>query len=237
VESNDPQGPKNVVLFWQGRAEPVFEAPLIDVFRVPADKPYERVVKLTYPGGPRALSPELESVDCQSAQVKVTVLRNRPDAVYYGSANSGRFSLGNLELLLQIAPPSAGGHFRTICHLTFRYGDQHIRRQLPISIHFLGGEVTPEVEGITLTAGDSASMVGQERVVRILERSSSGELEVTGSPPWLGCRVDSGEERTSHVRLKLLRAPDTLFVSETVQVGRKGEPQTRTPIKVHVYTP
>src|SRR5262249_4390155 len=97
IESNDPEGPKSVVLSWHGRAKPQLVPYKIDVQAVPMGQPYERTVRLVYPGGKSALVPRLERCECESALVEVRPGNNDPLAVRFARSGLLTQILGEQE--------------------------------------------------------------------------------------------------------------------------------------------
>ncbi|MFO0842731.1 MAG: cysteine peptidase family C39 domain-containing protein [Gemmataceae bacterium] len=234
IESEDPGGPQTVFLSWHGKSRPTLDPVYIGAERVPADRPFERTVKLIYPAGPGALAPRLEKVECDSPFVELHAGRLDPASLQRGVISPGRRQLGELELLLHVKAPSASSRVESMCRLTVAVGSQRHQMRLPVSITFLGGEVMPELGGLVFSAPSASKLVGLERTLKVSSRSGRGDVEVTNLPPWLTCGERKGGEP---LLFRVTKPPSGASGEHTVFLRLKGEPATSVPVKVHWVSP
>lgn len=237
VESNDPQGSKSVFLSWRGRAKPVLDPCQIIAHQVPADRPFERTVKIVYPGGKRAVTPHLERVECDTPYVEVREGQSTSVSLPFAIAGPDSRTLGELEFHVRVTPPSASARVHTICRLAIRYGDQLLKLELPVSVHFLGGEITPEADAVVFSAADRQTLIGQQRSLRITGRSPGLNIQVTDLPKWLECHKEAVAGGATDLRFKIVGLPDGSFNQYAVHIAQIDKPSTRLPIAVYVYFP
>jgi hypothetical protein len=232
VESNDPEGPKSLVLAWRGTAQPRLAPGWVAATSVPTDRAYQRTLKLIYPGGKSAIAPRLERCECASPRVQTREGKNDPMAVQYGVGGQLVGVSGELELYLTVQPPPAPELFQTQCKLVLDYGPTPTTLEFPVTVDFTGGELTPDVRSVVFSAGSAGALVGQEREVRVARRDR-GEIEVRDLPSWLDGRVVSTTETECVVRLRVAAPPPAkLLVQHTLHLGWPGDSRSQVPLQV-----
>src|SRR5262249_32139750 len=150
----------------------------IDVQAVPMGQPYERTVRLVYPGGKSALVPRLERCECESALVEVRPGNNDPLAVRFARSGLLTQILGEQELHVKVRPPDVPGLFTSKCTLHLKYGETVMTLTLPISLSFQSGKLRPEVNAVVFSAASMDDLKGQERLICIAHDSPAGDLVV-----------------------------------------------------------
>ncbi len=234
VDSNDPEGPKTVMLSWHGKAEPTLVPYRIEAQRVRADQAYERTVKLVYPGGKSARVPTLERWESDCPLVEVRAGRNDPQAMRLAVSGLMTRILGEQDLQVTVRPPATPGPVRSACKLFFKYGHSTVSLTLPISVQFVSAEIAPEVTSVVFSALHSDELAGHERVVRVADRHGA-ELIVENAPAWLSCRLSREEDGSAFLHLKIIQRPAESMVQSTLQIVRRQEPDIRTPLRVTVF--
>jgi hypothetical protein len=231
VQSDDPAGDIKVTLWWHARSRPVLH-PIQNVATAPSDEPYRKTLKILYPGGDKALRPKLVKVECDSPHVSVREGEDRPTA----KVEAGGRTFGELDLHLNVTPPGPNAQVNTACHVTVRQGDQSYRLGFVLSVHFLGGDITPEAGGLVFAAASPQALAGQTRTLRVTTRAKPDEVEVIGLPAWLTCETQATGAEFS-LRFKLTGAPESSFTQHTIYLSCKGRPRTKVPVTVHCVTP
>ncbi len=232
VESNDPEGPKHLVLAWHGTAKPHLFPIRIDAAAVPLGETYQRTIRLIYPGGKSAIVPELVRFECDSPSVALRVGTNNPLAVRYGLSGMLVGIIGEQELRLRIEQPPEPGLFEAHGKLILKYGASTVNLELPISLNYYGGEVMPDVSGVVFAAPRQENLLGQERRVGLGTQGSSNMFNIYGAPTWLACRVDSDSKRGASLYFKVTGPLPDRFMSSKVFVGRAGSRLQSTSVAV-----
>jgi hypothetical protein len=227
IESNDPRGDKKLSLWWHGRSRPVLHPVRVVADAAPADQPFEKTLKLIYPGGEKAIQPHLERVECDSPHVTV---REGQRQVVEGP---GGYTFSELDFHVSITPPGPSGHLDTVCQLTIQQGDQTHQLAFLVSIQFLGGKVKPESAGVIFAATSPHDLVGQERMLRVAVPTGQSELDVAELPDWLTCDQEAEGESQRGLRFHLTHPPERRFTQHTVFLRLRGEPGPGVPVVIH----
>jgi Peptidase C39 family/Protein of unknown function (DUF1573) len=221
VESNDPEGPKHILLYWHGKAEPKLLPRWISATNVPLDHPYERTVKLIYPGGKSALVPHLKSYQCDRQGVEVHEGRNDPLSSKFTTLGLLTNIIGEMELHVRIQPPSKPEHLQAYCKLLLTYGKDEQTINLPLIISFAGGQLAPDVSSVTFSAAHHEELLSQERLVRIPDQDPRGEINVSNAPSWLSCEIQRTTDKAHLLRLKVVSVPPALPEQDVIHIARK----------------
>jgi hypothetical protein len=235
VLSNDPAGPKNVVLTWHGEVTPLLIPSFIHSSPVPCDLAYERTIQVVYPGGKSAPIPRLERFECNSPLMSVREGRNDPLAKKFGRSGLVTNILGELDLQLRVQAPPQPGWLRAQCKFFLKYGKSTVPLTLPIAIPFTAGPLAPDVDAITFSSGRLEELKGQERLVRVTDRAPGGEIIIQDVPDWLEAKVLSRSANESLLRLRLLKSPPGLFVSRSVTIARARDARSKVVLPVRVF--
>jgi hypothetical protein len=223
VQSNDPDGEKHVVLSWQGKAKPMLVPRWVAASNAPLDRPYERTIRLVYPGGKSALVPHLKSWECDHQGVEVLEGRNDPLATKFSTSGILTNILGEMELHLRIHPPSKPEYIQTICKLSMAYGNDIQTINLPLLLSFSGwGQLVPDVSSVTFSAIRRENLLSQERLVSIADQAPLGEISISDAPRWLTCEIHRKSEGHHLLRLKVVSVPSVLPAQHTLHITRRG---------------
>jgi hypothetical protein len=98
---------------------------------------------------------------------------------------------GELELHVRVEPPESPEVFTSRCHLVLNYGSRRTTVDLPITVEFQGGELTPDVQAVVFSAASPGELKGQERLVQISSRDGGRDVEIQNVPAWLAWEVIS----------------------------------------------
>jgi hypothetical protein len=237
VASNDPEGPKTLLLSWHGKSSPLLVPSYIAPESAPADRPYERVVRLIYPGGKSAIVPHLKRVECDSPRVTIREGMNDPEQTRFATRGQVKNSLGELALHVRITPPAAPEIFQAKANLVVSYGNTPTTLSLVFAIPFIGGELTPDVQTVTFSASTLEDLKGQERLVRVTQREPERDLQVLDTPPWLNAEVVSREGKPVTIRLKLAQIPHEGLTQHTIRIARANDPTSELRLPVNVFAP
>jgi hypothetical protein len=236
VESNDPDGPKHILLLWQGGAKPILVPRWITSANVPLDRPYKRTIRLIYPGGKSALVPHLKSCECDRRGVEAHEGRNDPTAIKFTASGLLTNILGEMELHLCITPPTKPERLQTTCKLALSYGNDTPIISLPLNLSFSGGQLSPDVTSVTFSAGGREELVSQERFVRVADQDPRGEIEVSDVPSWLTCEIKRKTQNDHVLLLKVVRVPSVLPLQHTIHIARKGGGSFQSDLRVNVMS-
>ena len=231
IETN--AGEQKAVLWWNGRYRPTLHPVNVEADSAPHGVPFEKTLKVIYPGGANAIPPTLEGFECDTPNVSIRQGENRTMAERIQSAGAAAHVFGELDVHLIIKPPASGATLLANGELIVRQGDQTYRLGVHISVRFLGGPFTPQTTGVVFSAAKRDELAGQERTLSVSAVENAGEIEWTGIPDWLACDVKPQGTQGYQVRFRLLRAPEGSFSHQTIQLGRKGEPASRVPVVVY----
>ncbi len=235
IESNDPAGAKHLALSWQGAAEPRCVPGGISEPAAPIGRPYERTLKVIYPGGKSAIQPHVEKFECPSPRVKVREGSNNPTAARF--ANSGLLVnvQGELEVHVTVDPASSPDLLQTAGTLVLRHGNSIVNVRVPIDVRFTGTALAPDVDTVSFAAGRPGELVGQERTIRVTSKAG-GEIEVRDVPAWMACTVVDRDERGFSLQLKIVEQPRDPLSQFAISVGATNEAGSFVPVSVNVFT-
>jgi hypothetical protein len=235
VNSNDPDGPKTLVLTWRGLGDPYVTPRTILCEQAPADRAFKRTIHLIYPGGRSAVMPRFLAAIVDSRLISFEAGKNDCEALRVATAGMVTYALGELELKVTVRPPEKGGMVSKQCQLRFQYGEKRIELSLPINVRFYGGEIAPDVGRIVFAAPRPEELLGQERIINVVNRAR-GDLLVKNSPPWLKCEwLEEGNEK-SVLRLSIIE-PVAGSKCHAIDVASKQRPGASTPIQIELFVP
>lgn len=235
IESNDHSSSKKVYLSWVGEHKPVLHPVNIEPQTVRGDIAYRKILQVIYTGGDNSLRPSLESVECDSPYVKVTEADYRSVA-QPASASTGGRTIGELDLLLEIKPPSQGITVNSPCYLIIRQGKEKYRLQCRLMVKFLGSQLIPESDGILFSASLPSELVEQVRTLRIFTSDYSGKLKLEGLPSWVTCEQETIDKGQCLLHFRVKQSPDSGQSVDCIRLGIPGEPSSIIPIKIHHIT-
>jgi hypothetical protein len=235
VESNDPEGPKHLVLAWHGAARPNLLPRRILEPSAAVGRPYERTIRLVYPGGRSAVVPRLARVECPSPRVTIREGKNDRTATRLAVSGGLVDVVGELELRVSVQPPPEPELLETYCKLHVKYGETESVLYLLLSVRFLGSEITPEVPAVVFSAPRMPALVGQERLVPVTVPDDMHDLTVQDVPPWLDCRVLPKAGKAFPLRVKVCKLPPEPVVRHTLHLGSNGVPSRSTPLRVCTF--
>jgi hypothetical protein len=237
VESNDPHGPRTVVLSWHGRGDLGMVPSTIRAQAVPVNRPYERTVRVIYPGGKAALAPRVEGCRCDSALVEVRVGNNNPLATRFARSGVLTQAQGEAELHVKVRPPDAPGAFTSKCTLSLKYGDTVRTLTLPISLSFIDQALGPVPPAVTFSAANAEGLKGQTREVHITPGKSGGDLVLRDVPPWLKGEIHRGSDGHAVIRLRVVDIPPGPLARHTLQIAHADGSRSRTSLPVTAFAP
>ncbi len=232
LETNDPDGPKTVVLSWHGTAQPQLVPYAIFADGVPNRSPYRRVIHVVYPGGRSAWSPKLVHCDCGSPMVKVRAGRNDPMSNQFASAGRVTRVLGQQEVHVEVDPLPRAGVVATYCTLEYKYGKETVKLRLPVTVAFVDAEVRTDVDTLVFSAAHREDLLGQERSTRVTHPRLSPDLLLSGLPSWMTGELVRVTDDSSRLLLRIAAPPPTVLARETVYVHGSA---VQRPIRVNVY--
>lgn len=235
IVSNDPDGPKNVLISWHGTIKPLLIPSGIQDIAAPFDRDYERIVHVVYPGGRTAIVPQFERFECDSSLVEVRPGRNEPVARKYGRSDLGTNIQGELDLHLRVKAPRKPQSLRTDCKLFFKYGKSTVPINLYIFIPFTTGPLAPDTDAITFAAARLEELKGQTRLVQISLRDSKSDVVVRQIPDWLECKVTSRSGDKVLLSLKIKDRPPKPFVSANLHLAQSSGDPSVVPLPIRVF--
>jgi len=235
IVSNDPDGPKNVLISWHGTIKPFLVPSAIQSLAAPFDRDYERIVHVVYPGGRTAIVPQFERLECESPLVHVRPGRNDPMARKYGRSDLGFNIQGELELHLRVKAPRKPQSLRTECKLFFKYGKSTVPVTLYIFIPFRTGPLTPDTDSITFAAARLEELKGQTRLLEISLRDTKSDVVVRQVPDWLECKLTSRNGDKALLSLKIKDRPPKPFVSATLHLAQSSGDPSVFPLPIRVF--
>jgi hypothetical protein len=218
IESNDPEGAKTVLLAWHGRGEPVLTPSLVSEDFAPLGRPYERTLKLVYPGGKTATVPRLVRLEGGSSRLQITEGANNLVAARYSRSGMLTNVLGEKDLHVRVEAPTAAETFHAIVTAVFEYGSGNVQVYLPITVRFAPDGVRPDGDAVAFVAGSPEDLRGQERSVRVKARDARSAVEVLDAPRWLSHEISERDDSGFTLRLRVTEAPGSEFVSETLHI-------------------
>ncbi len=237
VTSNDPTGPKHVSLRWHGKTQPFLNPRWVAESKARLDQPYERTIRLLYPGGKSALVPHLEGFECDDRSVHIRAGANNPVATKFAVSGLLTKILGELELHLSVKPPATPTALFSVCFLHLKYGEDHLKLRLPILVDFSGGELTPSATVITFSAANQKDLLSQVRTVRITDLLPGTDIRVLDLPSWLSCQIERQVDKGFLLRFKMLNAPPAILIQRTLVISRKESPQAAIVLRLNVLAP
>lgn len=234
ILSNDPDGPKSVLLAWHGTTKPFLVPPLIQSPPVRFDRDYERTLHVVYPGGRTALTPQFERFESDSRLVDICPGRNDPTARKYGRSGLLTDVQGELDLHLRVKAPQKPQSLQTECKLFFKYGKSMVPITLLIFIPFTSGALTPDTDAITFAAANLEELKGQSRYVKVSVRDANSDVLVRQVPDWLECKIQSRSGNEVLLFLKITDRPPKPFVSVNLHLAQSsgGSSIVLLPIRV-----
>jgi hypothetical protein len=237
VETNDPEGPKSMVITWHGKARLTLIPRNINDKRVQGIGPYERTVLLVYPGGKTALRPQMTACECDSDLVNLRAGRDDPEATRFARSGILTHVQGEQEFLVTVRPPHAPGPFITQCRLHLKYGNDALTLVLPISLYFRGGELPTDFDTVLFAAPSAAEIKGQERILRVKDSKLGEQLIVQHLPRWLEAQVIQAPGKEAVIRMKIIASPPGPSVQHLLSIARRKDRSSVTPVRVEVYAP
>ncbi len=234
VFSNDPRGPQQITLHWFGAPKPELYPPRIVAASAPAGQAYERLVRVAYPGGLSAVSPEVIGFESDVPGIEIEVGKNDPMAFRAGSASPAGGTVGYLDLWLRIADPGEPRTIETRCRLNVRYGHQDYTLSLPVKLNFVGN-LCAEPGRILFSAPTLAGLLGKKRQIRLYGANGSGELKVAAHPDWLRCRLSADSTIGPALELEVADAPDRLCEGGQIVVRTGTTRGGETSIGVYTF--
>jgi hypothetical protein len=235
VLSNDPSGPKTILISWQGATKPVLVPPLVDSSPVAMSQPYERSVALIYSGGKSALIPQLEKFECDSPLVHITQGANNPIARQFARSGLLTTIQGQLDLKLSVDPPPKPELVRSLCKLFFRFGSETVSVTLPISVSFVRGSLPVDVRSFVFSAKHASELVGQCRFVSVSNPGLERELACGDVPEWLECKILSRSPKETLMALQISKEPDERVSVRTIKIGITGDPESTVTLPVYTW--
>jgi hypothetical protein len=235
ISSNDPKGDRQVQLSWHGKADAYLMPAWIAAPSEPMDQPYERTLRLVYPGGKASITPRLLKCECTSPRIDVREGGNNSAAFHVGLSGSVVRVMGELELLVRVLPPGEPERFDSHCNIFVSYGSEVRQIKLPaVSIGFGSGKLTPDVRAAVFSALTASDLIGQQRTLRLMTRESTRAVEVRGAPAWLRYRIDQESPTVFVLRLTVASDPGESKAS-TLLVTSADDPTVTTSIRVIAY--
>jgi hypothetical protein len=234
IVSNDPTGDKKITLWWHGQYKPTLHPVHVVSEFASADKPFEKILQVLYPGGEKALCPVLESVECGSPYIQVRPGENRPVA-QDEEKTSGRV-FGTLDLHLTVKPPRPGERVDSQCNLVIRQGQQVYKLGCLISVRFLGGRLTPDRSGLLFAAAAPDQLVGQDRTLHVTVANHAGDIGIAQLPDWLQCRQETSDPGARVLRFRIIKSPGPRSSAHTIHLCVPDDAASRTPIAIHCVT-
>jgi hypothetical protein len=207
IHSNDPQSPTRLSLSWHGSAKPDLYPSTDSAVGLSMDSPFERVIRIAYPGGIGTQVPILTSFSCDAPQVTVAQIDNSPIAFRSNFDATPRKTLGYLSLRLRVAPPASPGVLDAVGRLGVKYGEQTFSLKLPI--HLIFTQARHAQPGTILFAAQrAADLIGKKRTVDLIGVESAEATSIAQKPDWLDCDVAMGETN-ARLTVVLKEAPQT----------------------------
>jgi hypothetical protein len=238
VYSNDPAGPKSIIISWHGKAGLTLLPHVLRVSNAPLDHPLEQVVRVIYPGGKSAIVPRFERFTCDSPLVEISEGRFDSTAFRLGAGGMLNNIQGERELLVKIQPPSSARTVRTNAIVKFACGKDTVSLALVIEAHFLGGkELMPDVDSIVFAAANAEELVGQERLVQLTDRASDSPLRIGGLPSWLDVSIAAEDGKVSVAKVKVIDTPNPSRGKELIQFYHQDGRGATLTLPVFVFTP
>jgi hypothetical protein len=237
VVSDDPEGPKDLLVTWHGKLVPWLVPPFIEGPPVLNGNRYERTVTVIYPKVNSGLRPQLKGVECDSDVIHVREVEDRPSG---GTSRDGRTpaeQTGQLTLHVSVDAPAQADWVRTRCKLLVQYGNSaDDTLELPISVAFRHDPFGLDTGRLVFTAGRLEQLTGKERVVSLTAPFGSG-LVVRNVPDWLRSDILSPPECRLAIRFTVIKPPPGRLLSHTVQVQAVNDPSISYPLPIHVFAP
>ncbi len=229
IHSNDPSGPRQFAVHWNGKAIPsLLVKDIVD--QVPSAAEYHRKITIAYPGGYSAVSPELVRYECDHAGLKVEAAECNPVAIRTDGESNPRSAIGYLAVNVTVAPPSGKSEFEAKCTLILKCGDEE--QKLPFRVHLAyRNNYRANPNSAVFSGSSAATIVGQTRVVELVGWDSSLKCKLVSSPDWLSCVVAKQQGGRCELQLTVVKAPRSQFVSDTIVTQIEG----RSTIKFPVY--
>lgn len=238
VSTNDPEGPKNVVLSWRGKIVPLLIPRFIDSASVRSDRPFERMLHVVYPGGKKAIQPHLKSFACDSDRVHLREGANNAEATKAVVSRILTKVIGQLDLHVTVQPPAQAGLFRATCKFTLAHGDMSTDYEVPICIPFVSSPLQTDVPGIVFSGDSLNEIKGYERTFRVTDyQPDQGALAIRELPNWLSCEEQPAEGDTHVFRLRVVSLPSKRRIIHTLRIARQGDSHNGTTFPVHVFVP
>lgn len=230
VDSNDPGGPQRITIWWHGQSRPVLH-PVYISGTVPADKPYQRSLKVIFPGGKDVLDVDLVRVVCASPYVSIIPGSCRRVAKQVGNA-----VFGELELHLSVRPPARSSYISLPCELEVRQGEKTYRLGFFLALRFLGDQLRPEAPGLVFSGMSRSELVGQTRQLRVGTSGAPGPIFIRGLPSWLACEQHPEADGQQELDFRIVQPPIGTALPSTIALVAKGDSGPGVPIDIYCIT-
>jgi hypothetical protein len=237
VESNDPEGPKHILLSWHGKARPRIVPFKLDEESLSAGSPFVRTVRMIYPGGKSALQPKILGCDCDSPRVHLRPGRSNPQAERFAHAGFLTQVLGEQEITVHVDPPPGGGSIKSKCRIRVKYGASELSLDLPIWLAFQCQDITTDVSAVSFSAPSPQGLIGLERLVQIKPARGAPTYFLADAPPWLEGQFTRNDGAISTLHLRVKEAPSKPLELARLHIGQVGRPDVRAALSVSAFSP
>lgn len=236
IQSNDPAGVKHLIISWRGAAPAwLIPASVIET-QASAERSFERVVQLLYPGGLGVEPPHLASVDSESPSVHVSVHESKPIQIQLPATFTRASYAWSVKLLVRVDPPPTGhsGEVLARCQLGIRSRAGVETVTLPVSVSFRSSALMSEAGPVLFVVGRGANDSKQERRVKLPPAISAEDVDASDLPEWLACSVSSGPGRDRFLHLVMNGRPDSALTSAVIRQKRDKEGRVKDLLSVFV---
>jgi hypothetical protein len=217
VISDDPNGPAQLQVAWQGKTRFAVVPRAIQEGKVPCDVPYRREIEVVYPG---RLSTDLPKLDRWETSAPGVHLR-ADQSPEFGTEASGKATgtMGRLLFTLTVDPPGKPGLFAATCSLVLRVGQDTVTLRLPLTLHYCNPETGNGVDAVVFSGASASDLSSQQRSVRIPAGRGKVEVNRDSLPNWLSCEVlQANTGCIAHLRL--IAAPPGECIRQVVRFKR-----------------
>jgi hypothetical protein len=218
-----------------GKAKPQLVPRAIVESLAPADRTYNRTIKIVYPGGKSAPIPRSRRCDCRSSRIRIHEGRADPVATRFAMRGVLIRLLGELELDVEVQPRAITEQLEALCKLDFQYGEEAMQLTLPLSVLFRGASRMADVDGLAFAAGRSTEIIGQERLVRIKGSELGDNLTVQGIPSWMEWEIVNRKQKEIALRLKIIKAPQERLNRAVLKVTQPGSDECLVSLPITAF--
>jgi hypothetical protein len=234
LHTNDPQGPRSFRVQWHSAAEPTLFPQRVADEGASTGTPYERIVKVVYPGGPSVPTPQLVRFACDCLGIEVKVGKNHAGVLRLDRRPMPQRLLNELDLHLSVQPPPRPGRLDAKCELLLRQGTSSHSLKLPVGLTF--SRPSPlEASDITFARARLSDLVGQKRVVALKGLDAGKGWSVSRYPPWLSCRLMAGQKAPAALEVTVTATPPNLATDSTVWLRQRTEPAAEVSVSVRAF--